>query len=116
MLQITDVLGNQFEMPHVGYVTFEWEGQRCQLQAVGDEKNLYLSFRDKTNADTTYGGGREVETELPKDGKVTIDFNLTHNPPCAYTDFATCPLPPAENVLPVRIEAGEQIYRKKLMR
>jgi uncharacterized protein (DUF1684 family) len=116
MLTITDVLGNTFEMPHIGYVTFQLHGQECRLEVVGDDKGLYISFKDQTNGKTTYGGGRELEAELPRDGKVILDFNLTHNPPCAYTYFATCPLPPAENTLPVAVEAGEMIYQKKLMR
>ncbi len=115
-LPITDVLGNTFEMPHVGYVVFQLHGQECRLEALGDEKGIYISFKDQTNGKTTYGGGRELEAELPRGGKVILDFNLTHNPPCAYTYFATCPLPPAENTLPVPVEAGEMIYQKKLMR
>ncbi|MEZ0396625.1 MAG: DUF1684 domain-containing protein [Anaerolineales bacterium] len=115
-LSITDVLGNTFEMPHIGYVTFQLHGQECRLEVLGDEKGIYLSFKDETNGKTTYGGGRELEAELPRGGKVVLDFNLTHNPPCAYTYFATCPLPPAENTLPVAVEAGEMIYQKKLMR
>ncbi len=109
---ITDVLGNEHEVPHIGYVTFEWGGQECRLQAIGDQKSLYFSFRDATNGDTTYGGGRELEAGLASGGVVQLDFNLAHNPPCAYTDFATCPLPPTENALPVRIEAGEMKYRE----
>lgn len=116
MLPITDVLGNTFEMPHIGYVTFQLHGQECRLEVLGDEKAIYISFKDQTNGKTTYGGGRELEAELPRGGKVVLDFNLTHNPPCAYTYFATCPLPPAENTLPVAIEAGEMIYQKKMMR
>jgi uncharacterized protein (DUF1684 family) len=64
-ITITDVLGNEHEVPHIGYVTFEWGGQECCLQAIGDQKSLYFSFRDPTNGDTTYGGGRELEADLP---------------------------------------------------
>lgn len=108
---ITDVLGNEHEVPHTGYVTFEREGQECRLHALGDQSGLYFSFRDDTNGNSTYGGGRELEAGLPSGGVVQLDFNLAYNPPCAYTDFATCPLPPPENTLPVRIEAGELTYR-----
>jgi uncharacterized protein len=111
-IKIIDVLGNEHEVPHTGYAAFEWNGQTCKLMATGEEDTLSFSFRDATNGDTTYGGGRELETGLPKDGIVKLDFNLAHNPPCAYTNFATCPLPPVENTLTVRIEAGEMRYQK----
>jgi uncharacterized protein len=82
------------------------------LQAQVDEENIMrLDFKDETNGDTTYVGGRFLIAEMPKNGKVIVDFNQAYNPPCAYTDFATCPLPPPENRLPVRIEAGEKVYR-----
>jgi hypothetical protein len=67
-------------------------------------------FRDATSAGTTYGAGRYMYTPLPKNGRVTLDFNLAINPPCAFTDFATCPLPPPGNRLSVAIEAGEMDY------
>ena len=77
-----------------------------------DEDVMRLDFRDETNGDTTYVGGRFLVVDMPKDGKVIVDFNRAYNPPCAYTDFATCPLPPPENRLPIRIEAGEKAYRE----
>jgi uncharacterized protein (DUF1684 family) len=80
---------------------------------VDEEDYMRLDFRDATNADTTYIGKRFLVAELPKDGKIIVDFKLAYNPPCAYTDFATCPLPPPENRLPIRIEAGEKAYRDK---
>jgi len=112
VLRIQDVIEIYHEVPYQGYVTFEIEGQECRLEATGGEDYLFFSFKDKTSEDTTYVGGRYLVAELPKDGKVVIDFNTAYNPPCAYTDFATCPLPPAQNHLDIRIEAGEKVYRK----
>jgi uncharacterized protein (DUF1684 family) len=72
-------------------------------------------FGDQTNANETYGGGRFLTVNAPDDrGRMFIDFNRATNPPCAFTEFATCPLPPRQNHLPVRIEAGEKTYGKAL--
>jgi uncharacterized protein (DUF1684 family) len=67
-------------------------------------------FKDRTNGRTTYGAGRYMYLPLPANGIVDLDFNKAYNPPCAYTDYATCPLPPRQNWLPVPIEAGEKLY------
>ena len=73
-------------------------------------KELFFIFSDATSRDATYAAGRFLYAALPKDGTVILDFNKAINPPCAFTDFATCPLPIKENRLPVRIEAGELAY------
>jgi uncharacterized protein (DUF1684 family) len=113
LISIQDVLEIYHETPFQGYVTFELDGKEHRLEARVDEEDLMrLDFRDATNGDTTYIGGRFLVAEMPKDGKITVDFNLAYNPPCAYTDYATCPLPPPENRLPVRIESGEKAYRE----
>ena len=113
VLRIQDVIEIYHEVPYQGYVTFEIDGQECRLEATAGDDYLFFSFLDQTNGDTTYNGGRFLVAELPeKDNKVTIDFNEAYNPPCAYTDYATCPLPPPENRLSVRIEAGEKVYRE----
>jgi uncharacterized protein len=67
-------------------------------------------FKDATSAKSTYGAGRFLYSPIPKGSTVEIDFNKAHNPPCAFTAFATCPLPPKQNILPVAIEAGEKSY------
>ncbi len=59
-----------------------------------EDEYMHLDFRDTTNGDTTYIGGRFLIAEMPKDGKIVVDFNQAYNPPCAYTDYAACPLPP----------------------
>lgn len=111
LVSIQDVLEIYHETPVQGYVTFKLHGKEYRLEAQVDEDNLMrLDFKDLTNGDTTYVGGRFLVAEMPKNGKVIVDFNRAYNPPCAYTDYATCPLPPPENRLPIRIEAGEKLY------
>ena len=67
-------------------------------------------FADDTNGKETYGAGRFLDTDPPKDGKVVVDFNKAYNPPCAFTAFATCPLPPKQNRLALAVEAGEKKF------
>jgi len=112
LLSIKDVIEIYHEVPYQGYITFMLDGIKHRLEAEAGEDYLFFSFKDKTSGNDTYVGGRYVTTDLPKDGKVTLDFNLAYNPPCAYTDFATCPLPPPENILNVPVRAGEKTYHK----
>jgi len=112
LISIQDVIEIYHETPFQGYVTFEFQGKEYRLEARADEDDIRLDFRDATNGDTTYVGGRFLIAKMPKKGKILVDFNTAYNPPCAYTDFATCPLPPVENCLSIRIEAGEKAYRK----
>jgi uncharacterized protein (DUF1684 family) len=95
----------------VGVVRFALDGAERELVALpGKTGGLTLHFRDATSGESTYGGGRTLSVADPDAvGRVTIDFNRTVNLPCAFTAFATCPLPPAENRLPVAVEAGEII-------
>lgn len=94
----------------VGVVRFALGGAEHELVAFpGKAGGLSLHFRDATSGSSTYGGGRSVLLADPAaDGRVTIDFNRTLNLPCAFTAYATCPLPPAGNRLPVAVEAGER--------
>ena len=113
LVSIQDVIEIYHEVPVQGYVTFELDGIQHRMEAMVDEDDyLRLDFCDKTNGDTTYIGGRFLIAEMPKKGKIIVDFNRAYNPPCAYTDYATCPLPPLENRLPIRVEAGEKAYRE----
>jgi uncharacterized protein (DUF1684 family) len=108
---IPNVLGQVTDSPAPGAVVFDWQGKTYRLDALGDpQKGLSLIFADQTNGKDTYGAGRFLETGPVKDGKVFVDFNLAYNPPCAFTAFATCPLPPAQNRLALRVEAGEKKY------
>ncbi|WP_243058050.1 DUF1684 domain-containing protein [Nocardioides sp. SR21] len=94
-------------------VVFERDGAEHRLEAeVEEDGRLWILFRDATSGVTTYAAMRQLLTEVPDaDGNVEIDFNRAYNMPCAYTDFATCPVPPAQNTLPFPVEAGEQIPR-----
>jgi len=93
-----------------GLLEFIWQGKSYQLEAIsyGKDEPMALMFVDETSQDTTYGAGRFLDVEWPKDGDMTsIDFNYAYNPPCAITPFATCPLPPRQNHLDFKVEAGE---------
>lgn len=95
----------------VGELVFEYDGAEHRLVAWGeDDGSLWILFRDATSGVTTYPANRQLLTRPPApDGSVSVDFNRAMNMPCAYTEFATCPLPPAANTLPFAVEAGEQI-------
>ena len=73
---------------------------------------LFIPFRDSTSGETTYGGGRYIETEIPKGDILIIDFNKAFNPYCAYNHKYSCPIPPLENTLEIAIKAGEKSYTK----
>jgi uncharacterized protein (DUF1684 family) len=107
-IAITNVLG-QTDMSEVpGEAVFTLNGKEFHLDPVQeDPDHLFFIFSDATKGET-YPGGRFLYTDMPKDGKVVLDFNTAYSPPCAFTPFATCPLAPKENRLPVRIEAGEK--------
>lgn len=113
MIEIVDVTGAVSLDPTPGTVVFERDGQRWGIAALSgdDDGSLELIFGDATNGADTYGGGRFVYTSPPApDGSVVVDFNLAFNPPCVFSSYATCPLPPAQNRLALRIEAGELNY------
>lgn len=94
----------------VGEVAFEYDGTEHRLVAWDDPEGLWILFRDATSGVTTYPANRQLVTApTASGGAVRLDFNRAFNMPCAYTDFATCPLPPAANTLPFAVEAGEQL-------
>ncbi len=108
-IAIPNVLGqvNYEEVP--GILEFVLDKQTLKLYPLGKPGNLWLVFGDETSGAETYGGGRFLGIEGPdKNGKYTIDFNKAYNPPCAFTPFATCPLPPKENILEIPVTAGEK--------
>jgi uncharacterized protein len=106
-IPITNILGITEDEPSPGYLRFHLHGQIYRLDAVVEDDQLFIIFRDRTAGKTTYGAGRFLDADMPKNGEVVLDFNEAYNPPCAFTPFATCPLPPKQNRLPVSIEAGE---------
>ena len=110
---VPDVLGQTQPYIALGTVTFAREGKEWTLTPVVSEledRNLFIIFGDLTNGKETYGAGRFLYADLREDDVVELDFNRTYNPPCVFTPFATCPLPPRENRLALRIEAGEKNY------
>ena len=111
LLKIRDVIGEEYDVEFPGFAVFTLGGKECRLEAEKTENGLFFNFYDPTNGNTTYPGGRFLSADTLADREVVIDFNMAYNPPCAYTDYATCPLPPSQNRLPVRIPAGEMIYR-----
>jgi uncharacterized protein (DUF1684 family) len=109
-IAIPNILGETVQTPSPGYVEFSLRGAKLRLDPVSEGNHLFFVFRDRTAGKTTYGSGRFLDADAPVDGKVTLDFNKAYNPPCAFTPYATCPLPPASNRLSVAIEAGELKY------
>ena len=112
-IPIVNILGMVENMEAPGYLTFTKGGQEWRLDAVLEEpdaKELFLMFADATSGRETYGAGRFLYVPLPQGGEVPLDFNKAYNPPCAFNEFATCPLPPRQNRLALRVEAGELAY------
>lgn len=110
---IATVVDIEEKMLALGTVEFELNGRRLSLEpyvSSPDDEELWFIFRDGTNGKETYGAGRYLYTERERDGKVVVDFNYAYNPPCVFTPYATCPLPPRRNALELRIEAGEKMY------
>jgi uncharacterized protein (DUF1684 family) len=109
-IPVPNVLGETEQELSPGYVEFELNGKSFRMRPVFEDDTLFFIFKDETSKTETYQAGRMLNTPLPKDGKVVLDFNRSYNPPCTFTPYATCPLPPKENNLATRIEAGELRY------
>ena len=110
-LAVPNILGEIEEMRSPGYAVFTLEGREVRLEPVleaAGARELFFIFRDLTAGKETYPAGRFLYSSLPRDGTVVLDFNKAYNPPCAFTRFATCPLPPKGNKLDLRIAAGEK--------
>jgi uncharacterized protein (DUF1684 family) len=93
-----------------GYASFTRDGKDYRLDPVVEGRELMFIIRDATSNKTTYGAARFVYADAPKNGVVILDFNKAINPPCAFTAFATCPLPPPQNRLTLAVTAGEKKY------
>jgi uncharacterized protein (DUF1684 family) len=115
-ISIVNVLDEVSDEPAPGYVEFEIDGRKYRLDAVGDDDGLLFVFRDDTAGKTTYPPGRFLYVEkTPKPGvPFMLDLNRAYNPPCAFSEFTTCPLPPKQNILKVPINAGEKFPPRKL--
>lgn len=112
-VEIPTVLGTIVEEESPGALLFEINGKNYRLDPLGkkSDKQLFIIFSDETSGWETYGGGRFLEVDnVDSNGITYIDFNKAYNPPCAFSDYATCPLPPQQNKLKLRIEAGEKKY------
>jgi uncharacterized protein len=113
-VKIVNILGMEEDLLAPGALVFTRDGKEYRLDAVleaPEDKELFVMFADATSGKETYGAGRFIYVPLPVDGVVRVNFNRSYNPPCAFNEFATCPLPPPQNRLStLRIEAGEKNY------
>ena len=109
---VPNIIGDIFDEVSPGSVVFRHQGTTHRLRALeGSAGTLFLVFGDATNGKETYGSGRFLYTSSPdEDGHVVVDFNRSYNPPCVFTPWATCPLPPRGNDLPFAVRAGELSY------
>ena len=113
-LPIANIIGTIDDIPNPGALEFQREGKTYRLEALDQgEATLFLVFADRTSGHGSYGAGRFLDAPKPDaQGRVLLDFNQAYNPPCAFTPFATCPLPPPENRLDLAVQAGEKTYVK----
>lgn len=109
-IPILNILGQTDLEESPGIVEFTYQGKQYQLRPLYEDQTLFFLFKDPTNKTRTYQAGRMLNRPLPVNGKVDLDFNRSYNPPCTFTSYATCPLPPKENTLPFPVEAGEMRY------
>jgi uncharacterized protein (DUF1684 family) len=113
-VEIANIINQVEQVPNPGAIEFQREGKTYRLEAIDEgEPTLFLVFADRTSGHGSYPAGRYMDIARPdKNGNVTLDFNRAYNPPCAFTAYATCPMPPAANRLDLAIAAGEQAYQK----
>ena len=109
-LPILTFTGQREMQKSPGIVEFTYEGEKYHLRPIYEGKTFFFLFKDPTNKTETYQAGRMLNTPLPENGIVDLDFNRSYNPPCTFTPYATCPLPPRENTLPFPVAAGEKRY------
>jgi uncharacterized protein (DUF1684 family) len=119
-VSLLTLVGTEYSEPVPGFAEFTLQGKTFRLEPVLEDPNnttLFFILRDTTSTGTTYPAGRFLYTTFPthgvdQPGELVLDFNHLENPPCAYTPYATCPLPPAGNRLPIALPVGEQRYHK----
>jgi uncharacterized protein len=107
---VPNTVGSGYRMKSEGILKFKLLGKNYSLQPGEENGKFFIIFRDLTSKTETYSVGRFLYAEKSKDNKVILDFNKAENPPCAYTTFATCPIPPQQNRLQLAIKAGEKRY------
>ena len=111
IINVPNVLGQVDEEPSPGAIVFIKDNQTYRIDAIDAGNRLWFIFADGTSGEETYGGGRFLYTDkADSNGIVIVDFNKAYDPPCVLTKFATCPLPPKQNYLTLRITAGEKMY------
>ena len=109
-VSIPNILGDTEELACPGHAEFDLRGSAGRLLVNdADSDGLFIVFADPTNGGTTYPAGRFLRTPPVEGNRVLLDFNRAYNPPCAFTPYATCPLPPSANRLSIPVEAGEQL-------
>ncbi|MCK4894736.1 MAG: DUF1684 domain-containing protein [Calditrichia bacterium] len=112
-IEIPNILGTVSDDPSPGKLIFEFDGQSYSLDPIADpdDKRWFIIFSDQTSGEETYGAGRFLYIDAPvEDGTAIIDFNKAYNPPCVFTPYATCQLPPEQNHLALHVTAGEKNY------
>ncbi len=110
-IEVPSVLGTADVEESPGALVFSFDGKPYKLDALKSGSGFFMIFADKTSGDETYGAGRFLYVDPPDStGKIYIDFNKSYNPPCAFSKYATCPLPPKQNFLSLAVEAGEKKY------
>jgi len=115
-IKIVNILGLEDDMESPGAVVFTRNGQEIRLDTVLDgvgATDLFIMFADGTSGHDTYGAGRFLHVPFATNGKTVVDFNEAYNPPCAFNNFATCPLPPFQNRVKLKITAGEKKYARR---
>lgn len=110
-LEVASVIQTIEAMPNPGALVFEKDGHSFRLETIDEgDGQLFIIFADRSNGKTTYGPGRFLYVDAPRDGHTWIDFNRAYNPPCAFNAYSTCPLPPPQNRLDLEVHAGEKRY------
>ncbi|MGK7295234.1 MAG: DUF1684 domain-containing protein [Candidatus Wenzhouxiangella sp. M2_3B_020] len=109
-IRLANVMGQLIDEPNPGRVRFRHDGETITLEAVRSGDRLFFIFADRTSGRETYGLGRFLYADLPVNGRVILDFNQAYNPPCAFTAFTTCSLPPPGNRIDAAVRAGERVY------
>jgi uncharacterized protein len=111
VIAIPNIIGSIEKDTVEGKLSFTLEGKKYTLTPVSEGNEFFIIFADETNGNETYGAGRFLYADKPDStGKTILDFNKAYNPPCAFTSYATCPLPPKQNYLHLKITAGEKKY------
>jgi len=112
-IPVPTILGTVRPQTSAGAIVFQREGELYRLDVVGEpgQQSYFVIFGDLTNGKETYSAGRFLDVDSEdEDGKIVIDFNKAYNPPCVFSPYATCPYPPAQNRLSLRVESGEKMY------